>query len=684
MTTEQMQSTFTRSGGTPGAFGGVLSLWRENLELLLAGVTLVALLIGWLGGSVTGALPVWVVTLAALVAFAAGGYSGLMGAIAEAKVGKLDIDFLMVAAALGAAFIGEWEEGALLLFLFTLSGALEEFAMDRTRRAIEALSQLRPEVALVRRDGTERSISIEEIVVGDLVLVRPGDRLPMDGLVVKGETTIDQSAITGESVPVHKEAGDEVFAGTINGGGALEVEVTKSAADSTLSKIIRLVAEARQDATPTQQFIDRFSQPYTYAIILGTILTFAIPWFFADESTHETLYRAMTLLVVASPCALIISTPASVLSAIAAGARGGVLVKGGAYLEKVAQVSIVAFDKTGTLTHGKPVVTNVHPLSGYSRQQLLSLAASAEVPSEHHVGRAIVELARTEEVLLETPETFHAIMGHGIQASFVRQNEDGTSFIETIYIGNDRLFLSEKMDLSPAIRAIGDALKKQGKTAMLVVRRSTVEDTLGSSRDWEVVGYLAVADTVRPEAKATVAALRNVGVERIVMLTGDNHAVAQTIADEVGITEVYADLLPEHKVELMQELVRSGKTAMVGDGVNDAPALARASVGIAMGAGGTDVALETADVVLMSSDLSKLPFLMQLGRRAAQIVHQNVIFAVGVIITLVLLTIVVPMLVAGFVLPLPMGVVGHEGSTLIVVLNGLRMLALRPVPVQAS
>jgi Cd2+/Zn2+-exporting ATPase len=618
------------------------------------------------------------VTVAALVAFAAGGYSGLRGAISEAKAGKLDIDFLMIAAALGAALIGEWEEGALLLFLFTLSGALEEFAMDRTRRAIEALGQLRPDVATVRRDGVESDVPVDALAIGDLVLVRPGDRLPIDGIVLKGESTVDQSPITGESVPVHKEEGDEVFAGTINGGGALDVEVTKVAADSTLSKIIRLVAEARQDATPTQQFIDRFSQPYTYAVIGATLLAIVVPWLFLDEPFRQTLYRAMTLLVVASPCALIISTPASVLSAIAAAARGGILFKGGVYLEKVAEVSVVAFDKTGTLTHGKPVVTDVHPLSGYSREELLRLAGSAELPSEHHVGRSIVEQARAEGIVLETPENFHAIMGRGVQARFLRHDSAGEAKVETIYIGNDRLFMSEKMDFSPAIRAIGDALKKQGKTAMLVVRRSTVADTLGSSRDWEVVGYLAVADSVRPEAKRTVAALKDLGVARVVMLTGDNRAVAQTIAEQVGITETYAELLPEQKVEVMQKLVRTGKTAMVGDGVNDAPALARAHVGIAMGAGGTDVALETADVVLMSSDLSKLPFMMQLGRRAAQIVRQNVAFSVGVILTLVVLTILVPMVVPGFVLPLPMGVVGHEGSTLIVVLNGLRMLALRP------
>jgi Cd2+/Zn2+-exporting ATPase len=673
-----MEASLARTSHASGNWGGLFQLWRDNVELLLAAVTLVALLIGWIGGAITGVLPGWAVTLAALVAFGAGGYSGLTGAIEEAKQGKLDIDFLMIAAALGAALIGEWEEGALLLFLFTLSGALEEFAMDRTRRAIEALAQLRPEVALVRRNGVEATLAVDELVVGDVVLVRPGDRLPVDGLVVKGETTIDQSPITGESVPVHKEVGDEVFAGTINGGGALDIEVTKSSADSTLSKIIRLVAEARQDATPTQQFIDRFSQPYTYVVIGATLLAIVIPWLFMDEPFRQTLYRAMTLLVVASPCALIISTPASVLSAIAAGARGGVLFKGGAYLEKVAAVSTIAFDKTGTLTHGKPVVTNIHPLTGYTRQELLHLAASAEMPSEHHVGRAIVELARAEGIELETPDQFYAVAGHGIQASFERQDEYGKSYTETIYIGNDRLFMNEKMEFSPAIRLIGDALKKQGKTAMLVVRRSTVEDTLGATRDWEVVGYLAVADTVRPEAKVAVAGLRDMGVARIAMLTGDNAAVAKVIAGEVGIEEVYSELLPEQKVEVMQQLVRSGKTAMVGDGVNDAPALATANVGIAMGAGGTDVALETADVVLMSSDLSKLPFMMQLGRQAAQIVRQNVIFSVGVILTLVVLTIFVPMVVEGFVLPLPLGVVGHEGSTLIVVLNGLRMLALRP------
>jgi Zn2+/Cd2+-exporting ATPase len=672
MTTHTMQPYKEKRAVASDQSPWFWSMWRHNVELLLAAITLVALLIGWIGGSVMEVLPNWAVVVAALVAFGAGGYSGAVGAWEEAKQGKLDIDFLMIAAALGAAAIGEWEEGALLLFLFTLSGALEEFAMDRTRRAIEALGELRPETALVRQGDSEVEMRVEDLTIGEVVLVRPGDRLPVDGIVVRGSSTVDQSPITGESVPVHKMAKDMVFAGTINGGGVLEVEMTKPASESTLSKIIQLVSEAREDVTPTQRFIDRFSQPYTYVVIGGTLMAIGIPWLFVNEPFGDTLYRAMTLLVVASPCALIISTPASVLSAIAAAARQGVLFKGGAYLEKVSKLSIVAFDKTGTLTHGRPVVTNVHPLTGYNRADLLRMAGSAELLSEHHVGRSIVEQARQEGIELENPDSFYSVAGHGIQASF-----DRGTHTETIYIGNDRLFMNHDMTFSPAIRQIGDALKRQGKTAMLVVRRSTVEDTLGEDRDWEVVGYIAVADTVRPEATQAVAALHKAGILRVAMLTGDNQSVADAIAQEVGIDEVYAELLPEQKVEVVQKLVQTGKVAMVGDGVNDAPALATASVGIAMGAGGTDVALETADVVLMSSDLSKLPFMVRLGRQSEGIVRQNVIFSVGVILTLVFLTIVVPIFVEGFQLPLPLGVVGHEGSTLVVVLNGLRMLALR-------
>lgn len=653
--------------------GSTFSLWRQNIELFLAAITLIALLIGWLGGAeMSGLLPQWAIWLAAVTAFSAGGYSGVKGAIAEARMGKLDIDFLMITAALGAALIGAWEEGALLLFLFTLSGALEEFAMDRTRAAIAGLTDLRPDVADVRRNGQEISVPVEELRVHDIVVVKPGDRLPVDGVVRKGTTSVDQSPITGESVPVRKAPGDDVFAGTINGGGALDVEVTRLASESTLSKIIQLVAEAQKDAAPTQQIIDRFSQPYTLAVIGSTLLTILIPWLFINEPFSDTLYRAMTLLVVASPCALIISTPASILSAIAAAARGGVLFKGGAYLEKMAEITVIAFDKTGTLTYGKPVVTDVWPLTNYTAQDVVRIAAGAELRSEHPLGRAILRKAEEMGITPEEPHDFQSIPGHGLQASYDRGDH-----MEIVYIGNDRLFLSTEMDLSPAVRLIGQKLQRQGKTAMLVVRKSTVEDTLGS-RDWEAVGYLAVADTLRPGAAETLQALRDQGIKQLIMLTGDNKEVAESIARQVGVDMVYSDLLPEQKLEKIKELIKTEQIAMIGDGVNDAPALATATVGIAMGAAGTDVAMETADIVLMADDLTKLPFTIRLSRQAERIVRQNIIFSISVIVSLILLTLVVPIFVPDFVLPLPFGVIGHEGSTLIVVLNGLRMLAIQP------
>ncbi len=677
MTTSTLERT-AKGTQNPIGVGQIFSVWRSNHELVLAAITLVALLLGWLGDDgMLGFLSGWGMTTVALIAFAAGGYSGMVGAIEEAKEGKLDIDFLMIAAALGAAAIGQWKEGALLLFLFTLSGALEEFAMDRTRKAIEGLTELRPEEAIAIRDGVEMVLAVDDLIAGDVVRVKPGDRLPVDGKVTKGTSSIDQSPITGESVPVYKEIGDDVFAGTINGGGALEVIVTKLASESTLSKIITLVSEAQKDAAPTQQFIDRFSQPYTLTVIAATLLAILIPWLFVNEPFSDTLYRAMTLLVVASPCALIISTPASILSAIAAAARGGALFKGGAYLEKMAEVTVIAFDKTGTLTYGKPVVTDVRPLNNYSKEDVIRLAAGAELLSEHPIARAIINAGREMALELEEPTEFQAIAGHGVQALYNRI-EDGEETQEIIYIGNDKLFMSEDMLLSPAIRMIGESLQKQGKTVMLVVRRSTVGDTLGADRDWEVVGYIAVADTLRTNAKKSIQALRETGIERLIMLTGDNVDVANAIAKEVGIDEVFAELLPEQKLEIVHELAETGKVAMVGDGVNDAPALATATVGIAMGAAGTDVAMETADIILMADDLSKLPFIVNLSRQAERIVRQNIIFSIGVILTLVTLTIIVPIFVKGYALPLPLGVVGHEGSTLIVITNGLRMLAIRP------
>ncbi len=649
--------------------------WRGNPELVLASITLAALLTGWLGGSVSGLLPGWAVVIFALVAYGAGGYSGAKVALANACCGVFNIDLLMVAAALGAALIGEWEEGALLLFLFTLSGALESFASERTRQAITGLAELRPDTARILRDGQEVEIGVEALSVGDAVVVRPGERMPVDGSVLLGSSTVDQSPITGESIPVYKEIGDPVFSGTINGSGALELQVTRLASESTISKIIGLVQEARNNAAPTQRLIDRFSQPYTLVVIGATVLAAIVPILFTDEPISQTVYRAITLLVVASPCALIISTPASILSAIAAAAREGVLFKGGAYLERAAALDMFAFDKTGTLTSGNPQVTDVVPLNGYTEQELIAIAAGAESLSEHPIAQAVVRRAQEMDLPYESPREFRGIAGHGVQAVYGRGARR-----ELISIGNDKQFESEEMELPPSIRMIGRRLQEEGKTAILVVRRSIATDAVArenASGRGEAVGFLAVADTVRSGAADTIEALKELGIERMVMLTGDNRDASAAVAEQTGVEEVYADLLPGEKVEVLERLVKSGSVGMIGDGVNDAPALAASSLGIAMGGAGTDVALETADVVLMSDDLGKLPFMLRLSRRASEIVRQNLYFSVAVILALVALTVVVPLLVPGFRLPLPLGVLGHEGSTLLVVVNGLRMLTMK-------
>ena len=628
----------------------------------------------------------------ALVAYAAGGFSGVKCALACARQGVLNIEFLMIAAALGAAVIGEWEEGALLLFLFSLSGALESFASDRTRQAIARLAELRPDTARVRLEGSVVEQNVELLAIGDIVVVRPGERMPVDGTVLQGTTHVDQSPITGESMQVYKAAGDTVFSGTINGSGAIEVQVTKLASESTISKIIGLVEEAQENAAPTQQFIDRFSQPYTLAVIAATVLAILLPLVFGSEPFDRTLYRAMTLLVVASPCALIISTPASILSAIAAAARGGVLFKGGAHLERAANLDILAFDKTGTLTCGEHQLTDVVPFNGYSEEEVISIAAGAESLSEHPIGRAILSRAQDMDLAVETPREFRGVAGHGVQAVFSRDRHE-----EMVYVGGAKLFESEEVQLPPEVRKIGRQLQGQGKTAILVVRRSSsLEESRvwgqesgndatskatasgASGKDWKAVGFIAVSDTLRVNAAEAVADLRELGVARIAMLTGDNRDVAEAIAAEVGLQDVYPELLPEQKVEIVEKLRESGNVAMVGDGINDAPALATSDLGIAMGGAGTDVALETADIVLMSDDLGKLPFMLRLSRRARDIVRQNIYVSVAAILTLVSLTVLAPILLPDFRLPLPVGVLGHEGSTLIVVVNGLRMLVMRP------
>ncbi|NOX64096.1 MAG: cadmium-translocating P-type ATPase [Chloroflexi bacterium] len=622
--------------------------WTRNIGLIYAGLTLAFLLLGLLfekWASIPAAP--WMHLVFFGLAYVIGGYEAAQEALRDLRHGKLNVDLLMLLAALGAAALGQWAEGAILLFLFSLSGALEEFALDRTHSAIEALTKLRPTEATVRRGHIEERVPVEAVKPGDIVVVRPGEQVAVDGVVVSGETSINQAAITGESMPVFKKVGDEVFAGTINQDGAIDVRATRPAQDSTLARIIELVAEAQSERAPTQRLIDRFAHPYAVAVLSTVALIIVVGTWVLGFPFDDVFYRAMTLLVVASPCALVISTPASILSAIAAGARNGILFKGGAHLENAATVDTIAFDKTGTLTYGEPEVTDVLVFNGYSEDALLRLTASAERRSEHPIARAIVREAERRNLTLSEPEKFVAVPGQGVKAVV-----EGRELI----IGNETIHRNHNGRSAETIPNEVRALQAQGKTVVMVYNQG------------HLVGAVAVADRLRENAADTVAALRRLGVKHIVMLTGDHRQVAEEIARSVNIDQVHAELLPADKVAVIKRYQEQGaRVAMVGDGVNDAPALALATVGIAMGAAGTDVALETADVVLMADDLCKLPLAMRLARRSRRIIAQNMAFALGVMALLVIATFTIG-------ISLPLGVIGHEGSTLVVVFNGLRLL----------
>jgi Cd2+/Zn2+-exporting ATPase len=632
---------------------------REARRLaLLTIVALVALIAARAMAALEG--PVLAERLLYILAYVTGGYSGAVNGWAALRKGELNVDVLMLVAAAGAASIGAWLEGGVLLFLFSLSEALQTYALGRTEGAIHALMDLRPDVARRRLPGAEGGteiVPVEALVPGDHVIVLPGERIPVDGLITAGESDVEQAAITGESVPVLKGQGDVVFAATLNGPGALDLRVTRAAGESTVARIIDMVREAQSSRAPTQRLIDRYGNRYAWLVIGGALLMMTLPTLLLDWPFRDAFYRAMTLLVVASPCALVISTPASYLSAIAAAARHGVLFKGGAYLEAAALVDRVAIDKTGTLTRGQPELTDVLPLDGGSADDLLALAAGVEARSEHLLAKAVVAGARARGVAPIEATQARALPGLGIQA---------VSRGEMITIGRARLF-DEQGGLDEVSRAAAADLEARGRTTMLVAKGELV------------VGVLGLADEPRPHAAATIAALRAIGVGRIVMMTGDNEHVARAVAREVGIpdADVAAGLMPEDKVRLVERLAEEGPVAFVGDGVNDAPALAAASLGVAMGAGGSDVALETADVVLMGDRIGRLAYTFGLGRAARRVVAQNVTFALAVILVLVVTTIVRGV-------PLPLGVLGHEGSTVLVVLNGLRLLAYRPPADAAS
>lgn len=597
------------------------------------------------------------------VAYLVGGWRIAIDSWQELKQRRLSIDFLMGAAAVGAALVGSPLEGVVLIFLFSLSKALEAYAMGRTRHAIARLMDLAPEEATLADDeGRDVGrIRVQDLQPGQHILVRPGERIAADGRVHSGRTEVDQAAITGESMPVRKQAGDEVYAGTVNQGGSVVVEVSKPSSDTMLARIVRLVEEAREERAPAQHFIDRFAHPYTLGVVVATAIAAVAPPLLFGVDWGDAFYRAMTLLVVASPCALVISTPSAILSGIANGARHGILFKGGAYLDLAGTIDTIAFDKTGTLTVGEPRLVEVvsrsetghGSLHGLDDDDLLRLAAAVEQNSEHHLARAVGAAAAEREIDVPLADAFVSYPGEGVRASV-----EGTD----IWVGN-------------AVMA-----QRQGSTIPPVLRGWTAEQTsLGRSVVYIGVGdategAMSFGDELKPNAAAAVRHLKYEGIRWITVLSGDHPDAVRAVAATIGADEVRAGLLPHEKVEAVRVLRESsGGVAMVGDGVNDAPAMAAATIGIAMGAIGTDVAIETADVVLMSDDIEKVDYVIHLGKRARRVVRQNVFFSIGWMALLVVVALTVG-------IPLPLAVVGHEGSTLLVAANGLRLLRGKPHP----
>ena len=559
-----------------------------------------------------------------------------------------NIDFLMVVAAIGAAVLGDWFEGGLLLFLFSFGHALEHYAMGRARNAIKALGELTPDVATIRRGGRDEATPIANVKLGDTAVIKPGERLPVDGKVREGRSAVNQAPITGESVPVDKAPGDDVFAGSVNGEGVLLVEVTVATGDRTLDRVIKLVSEASTQKAKTQQFTDRFQRWFVPTVLVADLLLIVVPPLLGLMTWSDSFYRAMALLVAASPCALALGTPAAVLSGIAQAARHGVLIKGGAHLEALGGVQAVALDKTGTITRGEPAVTDLISSAGVAEDELLRTAAAVEGSSQHPLARAIVKRAGEKSLTYGLAADATSVTGKGIRATV-----DG----RTIEVGRLTMFENAPPDVVATVQRLESA----GRSTMIV-------RDVGRSPEW--LGVIGVADEPRHDVKETLDALRRAGVSKIVMLTGDNAGAANAVGKSVGVDEVRAGLMPEDKVTAIKELVANGPAAMVGDGVNDAPALAHATVGIAMGGAGTAAALETADVALMSDDLSRLPFAIGLSRQARSVIRQNLYVSLGVIVALILTT---TLGLAG----IGPTVIVHEGSTLVVIVNALRLLTYR-------
>jgi Zn2+/Cd2+-exporting ATPase len=566
---------------------------------------------------------------------------------------EFDMKTLMTIAVIGAAFIGEWGEGATVVILFAISEALESYSMDKARQSIQSLMDIAPKEAFIRRGNKEFTVEVDDIQVGDIMIVKPGQKIAMDGVVVKGLSAVNQAAITGESVPVSKSIDDEVFAGTLNEEGLLEVKVTKQVDDTTIAKIIHLVEEAQAERAPSQAFVDRFAKYYTPIIMLIALGVAVVPPLFFGGDWDKWIYQGLAALVVGCPCALVISTPVAIVTAIGNAARHGVLIKGGIHLEEMGAIKAIAFDKTGTLTEGIPVVTDYLPQNNTDPNEVLTIIAALENGSQHPLASAIMKKAEQEKLPYQelAIEDFTSITGKGIKGKVKGR---------TYFVGSPNLFGEILIDGIPLnLKKTISGLQNKGKTVMVV------------GTETEILALLAVADEVRGNSKSVIKKLHSLGIQETIMLTGDNSGTANAIGSEVGVSNIKAELLPQDKLAFIKELrSQYNRVAMVGDGVNDAPALAASTVGIAMGGAGTDTALETADIALMADDLGKLPFTLTLSRKALAIIKQNITFSLG--IKLVALLLVIP----GW-LTLWIAIFADMGATLIVTLNGLRLLRVK-------
>ncbi len=624
------------------------SFWKTNQYVIPTIISFIMLAAGLIAGRTDA--PSFIPTGFFIIGIILGGFLPAKNGISVLiNAHELDMNILMTIAVVGAAAIGEFVEATAVVFLFSLGNALQGYTLDKTRNSIRALMDLTPDEALVRRNGEETTITVEEIIIDDIIIIRPGEKIAMDGQVIKGLSSVNQATITGESIPVEKTTGDAVYAGTINERGSLEVKVSHLAKDNTISRIIEMVEEAQGQKAPSQQFVDKFAKYYTPLVILGAALVAIIPPLIFGQPFHKWFYEAMAMLLVACPCALVISTPVSIVAAIGSAAKNGVLIKGGVYLEEAGALSVIAFDKTGTLTEGKPQVTDVIPVNGFSAAEILRIAAAIESRSEHPLGEAILQYTRIKDIIIPPVADFASIPGKGARGSI----DD-----KVYHIGNTRLF-NESVLSKDKIRQTIAAFQSEGKTVMI----------LGDEHD--ILGLIAVADVLRDNSRQALVNLKKAGIKKTVMLTGDNHSTAQAIAAKAGVDEFRSDLLPEDKVLAMKELLsKYNKVAMVGDGVNDAPAMALSTVGIAMGTAGTDAALETADIALMADDLSKLAYVIKLSRQTLRIIKQNITCAL--VIKGLILLLVIP----GW-LTLWLAVVADMGSTLLVTLNSMRLLRVK-------